>query len=82
MSTLPPRARHAVSVLCEAHLTAFGTTYLRARRRRVPPRSAYALGCVVALFLAPAPTMRGPRRQWACACEEEVAVRRARDVLD
>lgn len=82
MSTLPPPVRRAVSVLCEAHLTAFGTTYLRARRRRVPPRSAYTLGSVVALFLAPAPTMRGPRRAWASACEEEVAVRRARDVLD
>ncbi|QCB94508.1 hypothetical protein [Cellulomonas shaoxiangyii] len=81
MSTLLPPARRAVSVLVEAHLSAFGKTYAKARARDVPPRRAYALGTVTALFLAPAPTMRGPRREWATACEEELAVRRARTML-
>ena len=81
MSTLSQTVRRALSVLTEAHLSAFGRTYLRARTRGVPPRRAYALGTVVALGLAPAPTLRGPRREWATACEEELMVRRARSVL-
>lgn len=81
MSTLPRPVRQALSVLVEAHLSAFGKTYVKARRRDVPPRRAYALGTVVALGLAPAPTMRRPRHEWATACEEELAVRRARTML-
>ncbi|MBO3094410.1 hypothetical protein [Cellulomonas dongxiuzhuiae] len=81
MSTLSQPARQALSVLVEAHLSAFGKTYVKARLRHAPPRRAYALATVVALGLAPAPTMRGPRREWATACEEELMVRRARSVL-
>jgi len=81
MSLLPGPARRALTVLVEAHLVAFGKTYAKARAHDVPPRGAYARGTVVALFLAPVPTMRGPRREWATACEEEITVRRARIVL-
>ena len=82
MTTLPKPVNRALDVLVEGHLTAFGKTYVKARRQDVPPRRAYARGTVVALFLAPAPTMRGPRREWASAYEEETAVRRARFVLN
>ncbi|MBD7918636.1 hypothetical protein H9657_10165 [Cellulomonas sp. Sa3CUA2] len=81
MSTLSQPVRRALSVLVEAHVSAFGKTYAKARLRHVPPRRAYVLGTVVALGLAPAPTLRGPRREWATACEEELMVRRARSVL-
>lgn len=81
MSTLSPPVRRAMGVLVEAHLTAFGKTYAKARGRDVPPRRAYVLASLVALGLAPAPTLRGPRREWATACEEELMVRRARSML-
>ena len=81
MSTLSPPVRRTLGVLVEAHLTAFGKTYAKARRRDVPPRRAYVLASLVALGLAPAPTLRGPSRAWATACEEELMVRRARSML-
>ncbi|MBO0901168.1 hypothetical protein J1G44_20075 [Cellulomonas sp. zg-ZUI199] len=82
MPTLLQPVRRVLGGLVEAHLDAFGKTYAKARRRAVPPQRAYALATVVALVLAPAPTLRGPRREWACACEEEIAVRRAHRVLN
>ncbi|WP_143082817.1 hypothetical protein [Cellulomonas sp. KH9] len=82
MPTLLQPVSRALDGLVEAHLDAFGKTYVKARGRGLPPRRAYARGTVVALLLAPAPTMRGPRREWAIACEEEIAVGRARQVLN
>ena len=70
MSTQSPPVRRAMGVLVEAHLTAFGKTYAKARGRDVPPRRAYVLASLVALGLAP-----------ATACEEELMVRRARSML-
>jgi len=81
MSTLSQPVDRALSALTDAHLSAFGKTYLRARARDLAPRHAYALGAVVALGLVPAPTLRGPRREWAAACEEELMVRRATSML-